>query len=690
MLVVPFVALLYFSFTVIAILGQTSASGEPLPSWFTWLRGATFLYFVYWTVRVRRYQFTEQSRENWIGASILIILLNVTLYYYLIGTSWQAYHFVFLLVSMSLIVTDARWFTGLFTATVVALGLATWAIAGANVDDWKIVGGLMVVGACLSIFLFAARRSSLVVVLSLRDEASRERDAAKEALVAAQRARADFQQLIERAPDAFLIIVNDSICFANPAFLSTLRHSEADVLGKLLSTFVLEGTVATSGPSRLTLRRSDGESVVLDFSQASEVTHDDKPAILLMGRDVTAADQDLHARLQLADRMAAIGVLATGVAHEINNPLAYVIGNLAILQDEIEELRGSIGAEQSRDISELLDESLHGAKRVATIVRDLNSMARFERTNERANLAEVLQSSIRIAQPHLQHRSKVIVDIGQVPEVAADPARLSQVFLNLIINAAHSFEETEHKLGTTNRITLRCREDESGNVIVEVSDTGKGMNEETKRRLFEPFYTTKEVGKGTGLGLYYCMNEISKCGGDLSFDSELGRGTTFRITLPPFDGGKKPANPVRTTAAPADGLEVLIIDDEPLVCRALGRMLRGQKVTIATSAEDAMSKLSQQSYDVIFCDLMMPDRTGPELFAWAEESRPGIGERFIFITGGAFTPESEAFLQERSEQVVMKPFRRERLDQAIAALHQRLERQPVPAPAPSTPAPLLH
>lgn len=462
------------------------------------------------------------------------------------------------------------------------------------------------------------------------------------------------------------------------------------MLGKALSEFVIDGEISSSGGARLTFRRSDGEAVILDFSQASEVTHDEQAAILLMGRDVTEEDQDLHARIQLADRMAAIGVLATGVAHEINNPLAYVIGNLSILQDELELLLGSVGMEESRDISELIEESLHGAKRVATIVRDLNSIARFERENERANLAEVLQSSIRIAQPHLQHRSKVIVDIDEVPEVAADPARLSQVFLNLIINAAHSFEDTENILGTSNCITIQCREDDYGNVVVEVTDTGKGMSEETKRRLFEPFYTTKEVGKGTGLGLYYCMNEITKCGGELDFQSEVGRGTTFRISLPSFDGPKLLPNPSPTNPKSLKGLNILIIDDEPLVCRTLERMLRGNTLSVATNADDAMAKLSDSNFDVIFCDLMMPKRTGPELFATAEKERPGIGNHFIFITGGAFTPESERFIKERAEQVILKPFKRQNLEQAIEMLMQRLENQSASTEPALTKPTLLH
>tara|TARA_R110002073_G_scaffold336458_3_gene533684 strand:- start:34977 stop:37049 length:2073 start_codon:yes stop_codon:yes gene_type:complete len=690
MLAVPFMALLYFCFTIFAIAGQSTATGASLPTWFIWFRGATCLYFVYWTWRVRSYPFTDVSREHWIGVSTLLTVLNVTLSYYLIGSTWQAYHFIFLLVAMSLIVSSVRWFIGISVACYLGLGLASSSVLGSGVEAWRMVGELVTVGLCLSILLFATRRSSLMVLLSLTNEASRERDLAKGALAAAQRARADFQELIERAPDAFLILVDDSIQYANPAFLNSLRHSVDEVFGKLLSGFIIDGAIEYAGSSRITFRRSDGESVVVDFSQASNVTHDEQPATLLMGRDVTEADQDLHARLQLADRMSAIGVLATGVAHEINNPLAYVIGNLAILQDELEALEGSIDAEESRDMSELLEESLHGAKRVATIVRDLNSMARFERPNARANVNEVLQSSIRIAQPHLQHRSKVIIDIGDVPEVAVDPARLSQVFLNLIINAAHSFEDTEHVLGTSNRISIRCRLGENGQVTVEISDTGRGMNEETKRRLFEPFFTTKEVGQGTGLGLYYCMNEVSKCGGELNFESEVGKGTTFRISLPPFDDGKPEREEAKRSLHQTPDLtelSILIIDDEPLVCRTLKRMLGSGDVAIATNADDAMRQLSNEKFDVVFCDLMMPDRTGAELYAWAEEEDPGIGARFIFITGGAFTPESERFLAERSDQVVMKPFRRKTLEQAIAVLMERSASRPEAA---TTTQPVLH
>lgn len=226
MLAVPFMALLYFIFTVIAILGQTDANGNLLPEWFTWIRGATFLYFAYWTWRVRSHTFTVRSREAWIGVSVLLTILNTTLHYYLVGTSWQAYHFLFLLVAISAVITSLKWFIGIFVTSNLALALASWAIFGTDASGWKVVGGLFIVGSCLSVFLFVGRRSSILVVHSLRDEASRERDATKEALVVAQRAREDFQQLIERAPDAFLILVDKSIRYANPAFLRSLRHTK--------------------------------------------------------------------------------------------------------------------------------------------------------------------------------------------------------------------------------------------------------------------------------------------------------------------------------------------------------------------------------------------------------------------------------------------------------------------------------
>ncbi len=661
----PLSALLYLIFVIGAIAGQTDGNGEPLPSWFTWMRVVSFGYFAYWTWTIRGFSFTERFRDFMIGSSVLIILFNISVFFYFQRAPWQAFEYAFLLVAVSLVVFNVRWFLGLSISILASLLTLTWVLFDGNMEAWNVVVGLGSVGLCLSVFLFAARRSSLLVVDELKDEASRERDAAEQA-------RADFQQLIERAPDAVLIVVDEVVHYANPAFLDILRRTENEVHQQPLDQFVIDGVVADKGPSRLTFLRKDGESVVVDFSPASEIQHELQPARLLMGRDVSVADQEMHARLQLADRMAAIGVLATGVAHEINNPLAYVIGNLALLNDEIEELAKveGVSEELREEMLDLANESLHGAKRVATIVRDLNSMARFDSTSIRASVAEVLESSIRIAQPHLQHRAQVFVDIDDVPNVSCDPARLSQVFLNLIINAAHAIEDQGDR-EEQNSITITCRQDGDGDVKIEVRDTGKGMDAETQRRLFEPFYTTKEVGRGTGLGLYYCMNEIDKSGGSLSFESELGHGTTFRIVLPTSKEECETEKPQRQLRAPIGGLQVLIIDDELLVCRTLKRMLGGQDVTIAVSAAEAIRELESQRYDVIFCDLMMPEQTGAQLLAAAEKKTQGIGERFVFITGGAFTPESEAFLEQHPAPVIMKPFRQLDIEQALVAFQER-------------------
>ncbi len=671
MLAAPLSALLYLIFVITAIVGQTDAYGEPLPTWFTWMRVATFGYFAYWTWKIRGFVFTEHFRNFMIGASVLIILLNITVFFYFQRAPWQVFEYAFLLIAMSLVVFDIRWFLALSTSILTSLFVLTWMLFDGDTEAWRVVVGLGSVGLCLSVFLFAARRSSLLAVDESKAEASRARDAAKQA-------RADFQQLIERAPDAVLILVDEVIQYANPAFLEILRREESEVRGQPLEDFTIDGVVAKTGSSRLTFSRKDVESLVVDFSPASDVRHEHQAARLLMGRDVSVADQEMHARLQLADRMAAIGVLATGVAHEINNPLAYVIGNLALLNDEIDALAKVKGVsdEVRSEMHDLANESLHGAKRVATIVRDLNSMARFDSTNASASVAEVLESSIRIAQPHLQYRAQVLVDIDDVPSVSCDPARLSQVFLNLIINAAHAIEDQDRK---ENSITITCCQQSDGDVRIEVCDTGKGMDAETQRRLFEPFYTTKEVGRGTGLGLYYCMNEIDKSGGTLSFESELGQGTTFRIILPiTEEDDSEIKKPQLQPIASIRGLQVLIIDDELMVCRALKRMLSGQEVTIVTSAGEAIRELGACAYDVVFCDLMMPERSASQILAVAEKKIPGVGERFIFITGGAFTPESETFLEEHPTQVLMKPFQKPHIERAIEALRGRLSSKASP------------
>jgi len=209
-----------------------------------------------------------------------------------------------------------------------------------------------------------------------------------------------------------------------------------------------------------------------------------------------------------------------------------------------------------------------------------------------------------------------------------------------------------------NRITVRTRTDEEGWAVIEVVDNGTGIEPDRMSRVFEPFFTTKDVSEGTGLGLSICRNIVREAGGTIDVRSELDRGTTFVVRLPAstLTPIARPAKPP-PTATPGARASVVVIDDEPLVGRSIRRALRGHDVQVFTSGEEAIDRLcSEEPFDVVFCDLMMPEVSGMEVFARVREQCPDIASRFVFMTGGAFTAEARAFLKQTPLACLEKPF----------------------------------
>jgi len=244
------------------------------------------------------------------------------------------------------------------------------------------------------------------------------------------------------------------------------------------------------------------------------------------------------------------------------------------------------------------------------------------------------------------------------------------VFLNLIVNAAQAIQEGQVE---RNRIQLSTRLD-GRKVIVEVTDTGSGMPPEVLRKLFTPFFTTKPVGTGTGLGLSICHRIVTGMGGQIAVESQLGQGTTFRVTLPVADLERSaPSRPVapRLPDATRRG-RILIVDDEAFVAKALGRTLsREHDVTLISRAAEALARIGGgERFDIILCDLMMPEMTGMDLYAELAGSTPEQAERMIFMTGGAFTPTARAFLDRVPNQRIEKPFDAQHL---AVLIHDRLK-----------------
>ncbi|HET8733566.1 MAG TPA: ATP-binding protein, partial [Anaeromyxobacteraceae bacterium] len=279
-------------------------------------------------------------------------------------------------------------------------------------------------------------------------------------------------------------------------------------------------------------------------------------------RDLTERRR-LELQLQLADRMATVGTMAAGVAHEINNPLAYVLANLDFALGEL----GPAAAEGA-EVRRALGEARDGAVRVREIVRDLKAFSRGgEAARERLDVGRVLQSAVALAQNEIRHRARLSLELQEVPAVMGSEHRLGQVFLNLLINAAQAIPEGAADANLVNVATSVAGD---GRVAVEITDTGAGIAAETLPHIFDPFFTTKPVGVGTGLGLSIVHGIVTGMGGELRVHSEPGRGSIFTVLLPPAPAEAQPAPRPATPAGlrpapPATPAEVLLVDDEPLV-----------------------------------------------------------------------------------------------------------------------------
>src|SRR5262249_36177574 len=240
----------------------------------------------------------------------------------------------------------------------------------------------------------------------------------------------------------------------------------------------------------------------------------------------------------------------------------------------------------------------------------------------------------------LRPRGRMVTDYQPVPPAAGDESRLGQCLLNLLLNAIAAFPDDDVE---RNEIRLSTRT-AGGDVIVEVSDNGVGIPPENLKRIFEPFFTTRDVGAGMGLGLAICHGIVRELGGDISVASEVGKGTTFTVTLPIARGHELRAIEPPPPPGPARRLRVLVVDDEISVARGLARLLaRDHDVVAVTSVPEALDRVAEERFDVVVCDVMMPVQGGIELH---DRLDPELRSRVVFLSGGAFTPRTEAFLAE--------------------------------------------
>jgi PAS domain S-box-containing protein len=433
-----------------------------------------------------------------------------------------------------------------------------------------------------------------------------------------------------------------------------IAHARAALRGESFTTMTHLGPEGLQYETRYTPRRGPDGSVIEVLGVAIDITE---------RRRTEAALQQSEARLVDADRLASLGTLAAGVAHEINNPLSYVLLNLDLVLRELDAR--CLGVEAAVPCGELvtrLREARRGVDRVRVIVQDLKAFSRVD-TERRGpvDVRRVLDEMIEIAANEIRHRARLVRAFDDVPPVEANASRLGQVFLNLLLNAGQAIAEgdVEH-----NQITVGTSVDAAGRVAITVSDTGAGIPDDILAHVFEPFFTTKPSGVGTGLGLSICHGIVASLGGEITVESRIGRGSVFRVVLPgalPVDGsptaGRTESRPSIPPPRTPRG-RVLVVDDEPVLAAALGRSLEPEfEVEVLGNGREALTRLHRDPpFDAVLCDLIMPEMTGMDVYEALKETDPDLVERIIFMTGGTFTRRARDFLASIPNPALDKPF----------------------------------
>jgi nitrogen fixation negative regulator NifL len=479
-----------------------------------------------------------------------------------------------------------------------------------------------------------------------------------------------FRLLLENALDIITIVnLDGTIRYESPSVRQILGYDPEELQGRSVFDFMPEDDAAKAlsilqdladrpgGTASLEVRfrHKDGSWRIFEAIGRNLLDHPVLAGVLINARDVTERkriEEELtsqrDARIQ-SDKLADMGTLLAGVAHELNNPLTVVTGYSGILRQALGD--GPLAAR--------VDKIANAAHRCVRIVRNFLALARQsppERQQVRLN--QVVHEAVELlAYPLRVDDVEVHLDLADdLPALWADSHQLHQVIVNLITNAHHAMRGGE----SVRRLTIRTKYETPGSqVLLEVADTGPGIPDPVVAHIFEPFFTTKPVGKGTGLGLPLCQGIVEGHGGTIRVDSKPGQGATFQIELPVIpaplgEGGDASAS----FRALPPGRHILIVDDEPDVAGVLEDLLRadGQQIEAVTDGRAALEKIQVEEYDLILCDVRMPRLDGPGLYRALDQSKPKLLQHFVFLTGDTLNPESCEFVQRTGAPCINKPF----------------------------------
>jgi signal transduction histidine kinase len=466
---------------------------------------------------------------------------------------------------------------------------------------------------------------------------------------------ADLRRALAEQPWDVVLSDYSLPAFSGPAAFAVVRETGFDI-----PFLIVSGTV--------------GEEVAVDAMRAG--VHD----FLLkghLGRLVAAIERELREaeiraerrkmekQLLISERMASVGTVAAGIVHEINNPLSIMCGNLDVLQRQFEVVADALaktagelpaGAREAAGLfREAAADAAEAAQRVLLITRDLRLFSHpDEAKREAVDIHTVLDSAARMAQSMFRGRARLVRRFGAVPLVEGHTARLGQVFVNLLVNAAQAIPDGADRDHTITLATSSV----DGHVVVEVADTGVGIAPDALPRIFDVFFTTKPAGVGTGLGLAICHRILSDLGGSIDVQSRPGEGTTVRVRLRRARTGttsEVPAQPQPVVASRRTAA-ILVIEDEPALRRVLPRLLAPHRVTVVDRGRDGLERLlAGAKFDMILCDVMMPEMNGMQFHQELARTRPELADRVVFMSGGVFSPSVRSFFDEIPNRRFEKP-----------------------------------
>ncbi len=547
---------------------------------------------------------------------------------------------------------------------------------------------------------------------------------------ASSASRDRYRALIEAADEAILVVDFESgVCLeANPAASELFGYTMEELCSRTAFSLASASDPEVSRISteirerqrahhpNLTFARKGGSTFLAEL-RAKVFESDGVKLVLFTLRDVSLrvereeelarAYQSLkeaQAKLLHSGKLAAIGQIAGGVAHEVNNPATFILTNLRVLREHIGVLRatfsrlrrlverpepvpeetqaavqavvadGSVDA-LLREANEMVDDNLAGIERIASIIADLRTFSRIEQDDVRpVAVNDLVDVACNLGYAEIRHRARLIKELKRLPPVSAEPGKLAQVFTTLLVNAAHSIEE-----GAANENEIRVSTDvEGGFVVVAVQDSGTTIPEATRKRLFQPFYESSGRDYGSGIGLSLCAEIVRLHGGTIELASVEGRGNRFEVRLPavaarPSSRAPSPERVPWVRGVPGKRARILVIDDDVAVLRAYRRMLSTRHdVVLATGGASGLETLANDTdFDLILCDVMMPEVDGPMVYEALLARQPALIERVVFCSGGAFTPRAKAFLGSVGNAFLPKPIDVDALERIIQQARER-------------------